>query len=45
MPLMLRSKVMEKNIRGILGTNEEMDQKETHKNERFLRLKVKMDLK
>ncbi|XP_058774623.1 uncharacterized protein LOC131648907 [Vicia villosa] len=43
--LMLRSEVMAKKLGGILGKFEEMDMKEANKNERFLRLKVTMDLK
>lgn len=42
---MLRSEAMAKKIRGVLGAFEEMDLKEAHRNRRFLRLKVKIDLK
>ncbi|XP_058755793.1 uncharacterized protein LOC131629007 [Vicia villosa] len=45
LPLMLRSEAMAKKIGGILGEFEKMDQKEAHKNGRFLRIKVTMDLK
>ncbi|XP_058733417.1 uncharacterized protein LOC131605033 [Vicia villosa] len=45
LPLMLRSEAMAKKLGGILGEFEEMDQKEAHRNGRFLRLKVKMNLK
>ncbi|XP_058782243.1 uncharacterized protein LOC131656565 [Vicia villosa] len=45
LPLMLRSETMAWKIGGILGTFEEMDQKDAHRNGRFLRIKVKMDLK
>ncbi|XP_058763301.1 uncharacterized protein LOC131636707 [Vicia villosa] len=45
LPLMLRSEAMAKKLGGILGEYVEMDQKEAHRNGRFLRLKVKMDLK
>ncbi|XP_058783570.1 uncharacterized protein LOC131658275 [Vicia villosa] len=45
LPLMLRLKAMAKKLGGILGEYEDMDQKEAHKNGRFLRIKVKIDLK
>ncbi|XP_058727051.1 uncharacterized protein LOC131598472 [Vicia villosa] len=45
LPLMLRSEVMAKKLGGILGEYEEMDQKEAHRNGRFMRIKVKIDLK
>ncbi|XP_058749288.1 uncharacterized protein LOC131622280 [Vicia villosa] len=45
LPLILRTEAMAKKIGGIIGTFEEMDQKEAHKNGRFLRVKVTMDLK
>ncbi|XP_058755655.1 uncharacterized protein LOC131628867 [Vicia villosa] len=45
LPLKLRSKAMAKNLGGIIGEYEEVDQKEAHRNGRFLRIKVKMDLK
>ncbi|XP_058740824.1 uncharacterized protein LOC131623919 [Vicia villosa] len=45
LPLILRTEAMAKKIGGIIGVFEEMDQKEAHKNGRFLRVKVKMDLK
>ncbi|CAI8587915.1 unnamed protein product [Vicia faba] len=44
-PLMLILETMAKKIRGIVGTFEEMDQKEAHKNGSFVMIKVKMDLK
>ncbi|XP_058782089.1 uncharacterized protein LOC131656370 [Vicia villosa] len=45
LPLMLRSESMARKLGGILGDFEEMDLKEAHRNGRFLRLKVKVDLK
>ncbi|XP_058776541.1 uncharacterized protein LOC131650847 [Vicia villosa] len=45
LPLKLRSETMAKKLGGILGEFEEMDLKEAHRNGRFLRLKVKVDLK
>ncbi|XP_058742109.1 uncharacterized protein LOC131614556 [Vicia villosa] len=45
LPLIIRTEVMAKKIGGIIGTFEKMDQKEAHKNGRFLRIKVTMDLK
>lgn len=42
---MLISEAMDKKLGGILGEFEEMDQKEAHRNERFLRIKVKINLK
>lgn len=36
---------MEKNIGDILGGFEEIDMKDAHRNGKFLRIKVKMDLK
>ncbi|CAI8609824.1 unnamed protein product [Vicia faba] len=44
-PLMLRSEAMARKLGGILGVFEEMDQKEAHKNGRFLRIKVTIHLK
>ncbi|XP_058774352.1 uncharacterized protein LOC131648628 [Vicia villosa] len=44
LPLMLRSEAMARKIGGIIGSFEEMDQKEAHRNRRFLRIKVTMDL-
>ncbi|KAI5424796.1 hypothetical protein KIW84_030835 [Lathyrus oleraceus] len=43
--LMLRSKTMAKKIGDIMGSFEEMGSRETHRIGRFLRIKVKMDLK
>ncbi|XP_058763213.1 uncharacterized protein LOC131636620 [Vicia villosa] len=45
LPLMLRSKAMGKKLGGILGEFEELDTKEAHRNRRFLRIKVTIDLK
>lgn len=42
---MLRSEIMARKLGGILRTFEEMDQKEARMNGRFLKIKVKMDLK
>lgn len=42
---MFRSKAMVRKLGGILGKFEEMDTNEANRNERFLRLKVTMDLK
>lgn len=43
--LMLRSKTMAKKIEDIMGSFEEMGSREAHRIGRFLRIKVKMDLK
>lgn len=43
-PLMLRSKAMARKLGGILGKFKEMDQKKAHKNGRFLRIKVTIEL-
>ncbi|XP_058757456.1 uncharacterized protein LOC131630719 [Vicia villosa] len=45
LPLMLRSEVMARKLGGILGKFEEMDTKEANRIDRFLRLKVTIDLK
>ncbi|CAI8619014.1 unnamed protein product [Vicia faba] len=45
LPLMLRFKAKTKKIGGILGQFEELDTKEAHGNERFLRIKFTIDLK
>ncbi|XP_058784267.1 uncharacterized protein LOC131659014 [Vicia villosa] len=45
LPLMLRSETMAKKLGGIVGTFEEMDIKEAHRNGRFLRIKVMVNLK
>ncbi|XP_058761605.1 uncharacterized protein LOC131634999 [Vicia villosa] len=45
LPLMLRSEAMARKLGGILGTFEEMDLREAHRNGRFLRIKVSLDLK
>ncbi|XP_058749873.1 uncharacterized protein LOC131622870 [Vicia villosa] len=45
LPLLLRSEPMAKKIGDILGSFEEMDMKDAHRNGKFLRIKVKMDLK
>lgn len=44
-PLMLRLEVMTRKIGGILGSFEEINQKEFRQNGRFLRIKLTMDLK
>ncbi|XP_058747000.1 uncharacterized protein LOC131619963 [Vicia villosa] len=44
-PLILRSEVMARKLDGILGTFEELDQREAHRNRRFLRIKVTMNHK
>ncbi|XP_058783430.1 uncharacterized protein LOC131658113 [Vicia villosa] len=45
LPLVLRSDTMAKKLGNIIGTFEEMDAKEAHRNGRFLRVKVTLDLK
>ncbi|XP_058732884.1 uncharacterized protein LOC131604465 [Vicia villosa] len=45
LPLMLRSEAMAKKLGGILGDFEELDTKEAHRNGRFLRIKVNIDLR
>lgn len=45
LPLMLRKNAMAKKLGGILGSFEEVDQKDVHRNGRFLRIKVMVDLK
>ncbi|CAK8574984.1 unnamed protein product [Lathyrus sativus] len=45
LPLMLHSEAMAKKLGGILRKFEEVDHKEVHRNRRFLRIKVTMDLK
>ncbi|XP_058726827.1 uncharacterized protein LOC131598223 [Vicia villosa] len=45
LPLILRSETMARKLGNIIGTFEEMDVREAHRNGRFMRLKVNMDLK
>ncbi|XP_058764208.1 uncharacterized protein LOC131637617 [Vicia villosa] len=45
LPLKLRTEAMARKLGGILGSFEEMDHKEAHKNGRFLRIKATIDLK
>ncbi|XP_058775391.1 uncharacterized protein LOC131649656 [Vicia villosa] len=45
LPLMLRSETMAKKLGNIIGSYEEMDVKEAHRNGRFLRIKVTLNLK
>ncbi|XP_058734335.1 uncharacterized protein LOC131606068 [Vicia villosa] len=45
LPLMLRSETIAKKMGNILGEYVEMDQREAHRNGRFLRVKAKIDLK
>ncbi|XP_058784594.1 uncharacterized protein LOC131659420 [Vicia villosa] len=45
LPLVLKSDTMAKKLGNIIGTFEEMDAKEAHRNGRFLRVKVTLDLK
>ncbi|XP_058774390.1 uncharacterized protein LOC131648672 [Vicia villosa] len=45
LPLMLRSETMAKKLGNIIGTYEKMDVKEAHRNDRFLRIKVTLNLK
>lgn len=45
LPLMLKTEVMARKLGGILGTLEEVDQKDAHRKESFLRIKVTLDLK
>ncbi|CAI8612526.1 unnamed protein product [Vicia faba] len=45
LPLMLRYESMAKKLGNIIGSFEEMDVKEAHRNGRFLRIKVSVDLK
>ncbi|XP_058741861.1 uncharacterized protein LOC131614267 [Vicia villosa] len=44
LPLMLRTESMARKLGGILGSLEEVDQNEAHRNGRFLRIKVSIDL-
>ncbi|XP_058776207.1 uncharacterized protein LOC131650519 [Vicia villosa] len=45
LPLMLKTEAMAKKLGGILGVFEEVDQKDAHRNGRFLRIKVTLDRK
>ncbi|KAI5435962.1 hypothetical protein KIW84_022404 [Lathyrus oleraceus] len=45
LPLMLRFEIVARKIGSILGTFEEMDLNEAHRNCHFLRIKVTIDLK
>ncbi|XP_058726490.1 uncharacterized protein LOC131597843 [Vicia villosa] len=45
LPLKLRTEAMARKLGGILGSFEEMDHREAHKNGRFLRIKATIDLK
>ncbi|CAI8606586.1 unnamed protein product [Vicia faba] len=45
LPLMLRPEAMAKKMRDILGSFEEMDMKDAHPIDRFLRIKVTIDLR
>ncbi|CAI8618691.1 unnamed protein product [Vicia faba] len=45
LPLTLRSGTIAKRLGYILGNFEEMDKKDVHRNGKFLRIKVKMNLK
>ncbi|XP_058759552.1 uncharacterized protein LOC131632844 [Vicia villosa] len=45
LPLIVRSDTMARKLGNIIGTFEEMDFREAHRNDRFLRVKVMMDLK
>ncbi|XP_058746072.1 uncharacterized protein LOC131618942 [Vicia villosa] len=45
LPLMLRTEAMARKLGGILGSLEEVDQNDAHRNGRFLRIKVSIDLK
>ncbi|XP_058759547.1 uncharacterized protein LOC131632840 [Vicia villosa] len=44
LPLLLRTEAMAKKLGGILGSFEEMDQRDVNRNGRFLRIKVSVDL-